>query len=743
MKKIFGSKSQTNVYIQCANEAWEWDYSKKSTAVQITSNNLSASRPTADGNNPAILSTRPLNKYNPHFRIQVETIGTWVGIGVVDTNFTLNGGAIIGNQKDCVNSSYFYQNSASLKLEAETEKNVDTKIEAGNIIDVYVDFDNDKILYWNNSEFLGYMSSSKIKQNKLFACANLSSNTKVAFLNRDAPQLPLPKDLKPKNHDNDVLMKPAYNYSITWKWSTSLKASSVVLSGGNEVASRPSTEGSNPAILAGLPLSSTHNHFRVQIQSIGKWIGIGFSDEKYQLNDGSTLGSQKECINCGYFQQDRSTLNLNDKERFDVGFPIMANDIIDVLVDFNTNKVYFWNNSRFVGVISHSSVVFQENKIYPCVNLSSTTVVTLLQNSPMPIIPSEAQQSQVKTTVNTTPAPYQPVQPAPKPESPVPAKLNNSMQNLNLSDNSNKEPLILLVEHESLKYPVKFAGNTLEELHEHIFKIVKPQRAFKVAYWSTDFEENLVLTDIRDLQNKMKLTLILTDQRPADVSSSSFSLVGLDKSAKEFDEVEMQFRADFQNHHEYYVAQRVKNNKLPITFVLMNAWKVVNPELENKFAYFYEKLKTLGRNAEELKVRRAYHGTRASNVEPICKNGLLKIGNPKNPSQATDPGWFGDPRKGVYVSRHVEYTTKYSNSLAHLEPNDRVKIIMFKTLPGKSFHVEQVTKGMSPTPGYDSHSSPSFLEWFLFDEAQSCPVYVLEVQALENTRVKSDDGSKH
>jgi hypothetical protein len=53
--------------------------------------------------------------------------------------------------------------------------------------------------------------------------------------------------------------------------------------------------------------------------------------------------------------------------------------------------------------------------------------------------------------------------------------------------------------------------------------------------------------------------------------------------------------------------------------------------------------------------------------------------------------------------------------------------------------VKKVTVGMKPVDGYDSHSSPNFQEWYLFSEAQVCPEYILEVEAIENKRWKADD----
>lgn len=46
---------------------------------------------------------------------------------------------------------------------------------------------------------------------------------------------------------------------------------------------------------------------------------------------------------------------------------------------------------------------------------------------------------------------------------------------------------------------------------------------------------------------------------------------------------------------------------------------------------------------------------------------------------------------------------------------------------------------MKPTSGYHSHSSSAGSEWYLFNEDQCCPSYILTVKAIEDTRTAADD----
>ncbi len=83
--------------------------------------------------------------------------------------------------------------------------------------------------------------------------------------------------------------------------------------------------------------------------------------------------------------------------------------------------------------------------------------------------------------------------------------------------------------------------------------------------------------------------------------------------------------------------------------------------------------------------------------------------------------------------------TQYSNQLEALNVDETCKVIMFHVLPGNSLHIKKQTSGLKPSEGYDSHSSSNHQEWYLFDESQCLPVYVLTVKAIESRRTAADD----
>eukprot|EP00727_Mastigamoeba_balamuthi_P003627 m51a1_g13261 hypothetical protein (207) ;mRNA; r:1904-2524 len=204
-------------------------------------------------------------------------------------------------------------------------------------------------------------------------------------------------------------------------------------------------------------------------------------------------------------------------------------------------------------------------------------------------------------------------------------------------------------------------------------------------------------------------------------------------------------------HHQDYTEKRWKAGKNPLTFVVAGAWAVSNATLERWFvrrqAYMRDVLRR-AEDKEELDVRVAFHGTARENVRSICRSGLLRVGHPLNPSRSTDPGFFGDPHHGVYASRFVEYTLQYSNMEVTpdgvvpvpVSEGQKVAIVMFKCLPGRTLHMQELAGAVRPTPGYDSHSSPQWSEWYFFDETQLCPTHVVEVLAVENARTTANDG---
>jgi len=225
-------------------------------------------------------------------------------------------------------------------------------------------------------------------------------------------------------------------------------------------------------------------------------------------------------------------------------------------------------------------------------------------------------------------------------------------------------------------------------------------------------------------------------------ASNEVSFVEINKNSKEFWDLEELFQGWLNNQIDCYVHERVKKGLRPLSFNLIGASIIVNKNLETQHDACRTRLTSSGRSGDQLRSYRAFHGTHPRNVEAISKNGLLRIGHPLNPSKSTDPGFFGKPTKGIYVSRKLDYCLKYSNRGEPLEAKDEVKVIMFDVLPGLSKHITEMKLAMDPTPGFDSHSSANWSEWYLFNEDQCVPKMVLTVRAFENRRTDQDDAKE-
>jgi len=146
------------------------------------------------------------------------------------------------------------------------------------------------------------------------------------------------------------------------------------------VASRPTNQGSNPAVLATQPLTSIRSAFEVNVLKRGTWLGIGFCDAGFYIHDGPTLGTQG-CVNSSFFCQDSTTLRIQgNKDRLSVPHKLVPGDRVKVRIDFRENDVYYYRNGKLEGML-HAEVPLEEGKLYPCINISYGSVVTFVNES--------------------------------------------------------------------------------------------------------------------------------------------------------------------------------------------------------------------------------------------------------------------------------------------------------------------------------------------------------------------------
>jgi len=128
------------------------------------------------------------------------------------------------------------------------------------------------------------------------------------------------------------------------------------------------------------------------------------------------------------------------------------------------------------------------------------------------------------------------------------------------------------------------------------------------------------------------------------------------------------------------------------------------------------------------------HGMRPSHCE-LCR-GLA-------PMAAHDCGFFGDHSKGVYVSKHADYTTFYERN-REPRPGDTGTVLLLDLITGRIQHFDQRRDGARPTVGFHCHESPNNLEFYVWDDESTAepprpthrvvPRFAISWRAVRNDR---------
>lgn len=127
-------------------------------------------------------------------------------------------------------------------------------------------------------------------------------------------------------------------------------------------------------------------------------------------------------------------------------------------------------------------------------------------------------------------------------------------------------------------------------------------------------------------------------------------------------------------------------------------------------------------------VRIAYHCTPSPFVNAVAANNVLPFQHPRNTkSTASDPGYFGDNKKGVYFAGSFDTALIYGCSpRAAPRAGENRKVIVFLVMPGRERVLTPLAgdanyKGIAPTRGYTSHTTPfsrpdgQRTEWYLYN----------------------------
>jgi hypothetical protein len=87
---------------------WQWDSSLrgKASPLKVDHMNRTVSRPSQEGINPIVRTTKPFTRYRNYVEIIIERVGTWFRCGVADTEVALDDGNLLGGQGQGVNIGY-------------------------------------------------------------------------------------------------------------------------------------------------------------------------------------------------------------------------------------------------------------------------------------------------------------------------------------------------------------------------------------------------------------------------------------------------------------------------------------------------------------------------------------------------------------------------------------------------------------------------------------------------------------
>jgi hypothetical protein len=147
--------------------------------------------------------------------------------------------------------------------------------------------------------------------------------------------------------------------------------------------------------------------------------------------------------------------------------------------------------------------------------------------------------------------------------------------------------------------------------------------------------------------------------------------------------------------------------------------KVIKTQLAQRFELkWMEFITKYGKNSEEAKPRLAYHGTRANLINSITERGLLVPGTAPGVRHVTDSGFWG---RGIYLSPDPNLSMGYARG---------GKMLVCSVLMGKVYQCTRRLTGRPCQRGYDSHISPSKVEYVIFNAAQVLPCYVIDFSPL-------------
>jgi hypothetical protein len=153
---------------------------------------------------------------------------------------------------------------------------------------------------------------------------------------------------------------------------------------------------------------------------------------------------------------------------------------------------------------------------------------------------------------------------------------------------------------------------------------------------------------------------------------------------------------------------------------------------------------------QERATRNVFHTCAEDVIRHIEEGGMKPVecpfccGDPGTRWMDHDNGFFGNHSKGIYVSKHADYTFYYQRHCVP-RPGDVGVVLMLELVTGRVKHFDQMDMGVQPSPAHHCHESPKHLEYYVYDDNtvqnppapcyRVVPKWAISWCAVENTRV--------
>jgi len=171
---------------------WQWDRSPSGKAIPLEVSNMhrTVSRPSQDGINPIVRTTKPFTKYRNYIEIIVEEVGTWFRCGVADVGVALDDGNLLGGQgQGTFNMGYCKSGSIYYSFRGKMDKtlpspDVRKRVVSGCRIGIHWDQPNRTFFFYFDGQLIASLELThreELTSIDLFPTIQLSYTSKVTI----------------------------------------------------------------------------------------------------------------------------------------------------------------------------------------------------------------------------------------------------------------------------------------------------------------------------------------------------------------------------------------------------------------------------------------------------------------------------------------------------------------------------------------------------------------------------------